>query len=332
MRLERQIAELKGLESESGKALGAREKKQLEEAERDLARVKKARETVGAPTAAAGGGRGGRTGGGGQRGGGGGGGDVLGKRRRESTWGRERSEPDESLSDTDESVRRIPMPRDTPPPIPRRRPVQQQYHRHHHQQQQHLTGNSNDNSSLTNANLEPLGHNSTRRLLPHHPHDDDDDDHPFPSSSENTNSNNKPESIPKTVYESKPVVRDLRKEAVQKFVPVAVQRKLDASRGGEGGRLLEEEEMSQLEKGGYGVGGVISGWRMKGEAEKEDGGTAEQNKKGQDERAERRRREEEVKRLREEEERFEQELAMEEGEEGKFDRAVTVEEVQDEGQ
>lgn len=300
MRLERQIAELKGLEREKG--LGGRERKQLEDAERDLARVKKARETVGGtptgnPTAGGAGRRRGEM-------------VVLGKRRRG-----ESREPESSES-TDESVRGIPMPRDTPPPPPRH---------HHHPQPQQPFNEDKPPSATKNANFEPLGHHSTRLHPPHH----DDDDH-----------NNKPDPIiipipsSKTVYESKPVVRDLRKEAVQKFVPVAVQRKLDASRGGGGGgkgagRLLEEEEISQLEKGGYGVGGVISGWRMEGEVEKEDGGTTEQYSRGQHERVERRRREEEVRRLREEEERFEQELAMEEG---KFDRAVTMEEVQDEHQ
>lgn len=305
MRLERQIAELKGLEGESGKPLGAREKKQLEDAERDLARVKKARETVGAAGGGRGGGRSGGVGGrDGERGGGGGGGG-LGKRRRDSTWA-------EESEDTDESVRRIPMPRDTPPPIPR--PVRN----HNHNLPVPTTTSSNNNndkpssSSLTNANLEPLGQ-STRVIPQPHPHSH--------SPSPSTETNNKPV-LPKTVYESKPVVRDLRKEAVEKFVPVAVQRKLDARRG-EGGRLLEEEEMSRLEEEGYGVGGR----RMKDEVEKEegkgnvsmeDGGMADENKMGQDERGERNLRDEEVRRwseedarrLREEEERFERELAM----------------------
>lgn len=310
VRLERQIAELKGLEREKG--LGGRERKQLEDAERDLARVKKARETVGTPTAPTGTPTGTPTAGAGRRRG-----EmvVLGKRRRR-----------ESSESTDESVRGIPMPRDTPPPPPRHH---QPHHQPQPQPQQPFNEDNNLPSATNNANFEPLGHHSTR-LHPPPPHHDDDD-----------HNNNKPDPIiiipipsSKSVYESKPVVRDLRKEAVQKFVPVAVQRKLDASRGGGGGgkgagRLLEEEEISQLEKGGYGVGGVISGWRMEGEVEKEDGGTTEQYPRGQHERVERRRREEEVRRLREEEERFEQELAMEEG---KSDRAVTMEEVQDEHQ
>lgn len=258
MRLERQIAELQALEAESGKPLGARERTQLEDAQRDLARVKKARETVGAPPRAAAttgeGGRGGR-----------GRGDGLGKRRRGSTRARESEESEE---ETDDSVRRIPMPRDTPPPIPRP---------------------ARPRSSLTNANREPLGRSARLPAPPVH--------------DETTTHDRKPAAPPQTVYESKPVVRDLRKEAVEKFVPVAVQRKLDARRG-EGGRLLEEEEMSRLEKEGYG------GRKMKGEVDEKEKGSSG-NQMGQDEREERRRREAEMSRLREEEERFERELALE---------------------
>lgn len=95
--------------------------------------------------------------------------------------------------------------------------------------------------------------------------------------------------------------------------------------------------MSRLEKEGYGVGGGGGGRRMKGEIdEKGEGnigtkhsGTADEGRQiGQDEREERRRREEETSRLREEEERFERELALED--EGKLDRTVMMEEVQDE--
>lgn len=308
MRLERQIAELKALETDSGKPLAAREKKQLEDAERDLARVNKARETVRTPISAVGG-RGGRTGarevrdGESRRGGGGG----LEKRTREHTWARESEESE----DTDESVRRIPMPRDTPPPIPR--PVQ------HHRNQPPIPI-TNDKSSLTSANLEPLGEST--RVYPH-----------LHSSS---SYENKSKPGPKTVYESKPIVRDLRKEAVEKFVPVVVQRKLD-SRRGEGGRLLEEEEMSRLEKEGYSARGAIGGERRKAEVKEDeaeatvgmkDVGTADKNKKEQDKWGEKRWMDEEVKRLREEEERFERELALED--EGRFDRAVTMEEIQDE--
>lgn len=51
-----------------------------------------------------------------------------------------------------------------------------------------------------------------------------------------------------TVYEAKPVMRDLRQEAVSAFVPAAVQRKLNKGRG-QGG-LTEPEEADRLEKEG----------------------------------------------------------------------------------
>ncbi|PWY83466.1 hypothetical protein BO70DRAFT_26664 [Aspergillus heteromorphus CBS 117.55] len=124
-RIQRQITDLKSLE-ESGQQLRPRDKQLLEALERDLRAVHKAREALGdkAPkfdTRA----------GGGQyqnqnqhgRGRGGDGGAVLGKRRREGGFGGGRrfgqDEDGESSDETDEEVRRIPMPRDTPPPIPR---------------------------------------------------------------------------------------------------------------------------------------------------------------------------------------------------------------------
>ncbi|KAK4154838.1 WW domain binding protein 11-domain-containing protein [Chaetomidium leptoderma] len=53
----------------------------------------------------------------------------------------------------------------------------------------------------------------------------------------------------KTVYEAKPVVRDLQKEAVSAFMPSAVRTKIEKGKG-QGG-LLEPEEADQLEKEGY---------------------------------------------------------------------------------
>ena len=64
-----------------------------------------------------------------------------------------------------------------------------------------------------------------------------------------------PAPIAQTVYQSKAAVRDLRKEAVSKFVPTAVKQKLEAAKGGVGGKLLEEEELERLEKTGY-MGGT----------------------------------------------------------------------------
>lgn len=53
----------------------------------------------------------------------------------------------------------------------------------------------------------------------------------------------------KTVYEAKPIIRDLRKEAVSAFVPSSVQMKMNKGKGKAG--LIEPEEADRLEKEGY---------------------------------------------------------------------------------
>lgn len=198
-RIQRQINDLKSME-ESGQQLRPRDKEVLEALERDLRAVLKAREALGdkAPKF----GTDGRDGPHGPRREGGD--HVLGKRRRDNAFGRHQDASDES--ETDDDVRRIPMPRDTPPPIPR------EYHR-----------------------------------KPGPPHTEDSErrgPHALPS---------KPPGVEaKTVYEAKPEIRDLRKEAVSKFVPAVVRMKQDAIKGT--GKLLEPEEMDKLEKAGYTAG------------------------------------------------------------------------------
>ena len=146
----------------------------------------------------------------------------LGKRTRDH----ERRHESEESEETDEEVRRIPWPKDTPPPIPRPR-----------QQQKPSHG--------SNANAEPLGsqrfpgrdvnqEDSTQELKP---------DTRLPS---------RPPQATRTTYESKPQVRDLRKEATTRFLPQAVKRKVDATKG-VGGKLLEEEDLQKLEGQGYGA-------------------------------------------------------------------------------
>ena len=181
----------------------------LEELERDVGRVRKAREEVGVQS--------------------GGGGVLLGKRGRGEGGGRARErekrerEREVEESSTDESVRQIPMPRDTPPPLPR---VWR-------------------GCRAGNANAEPLGRGREGRVVGGGGEvaggagagvGDAEARTPQPSQ---------------VVYEAKPAVRDLRREAVQRFVPGAVARKLGAKRG-EGSRLLEEEEVERLEREGYG--------------------------------------------------------------------------------
>jgi len=118
--LQRKIDSLKQLEQEGD--LRPHDRQELSKLEKELAAVKKAREALGDKAPQFGrysgsGSRGGHTAGdrGGRgRGRGGGGGGVLGKRRRDGQV------VEESSSDTDDDVGDIPMPRDTPPPIPRR--------------------------------------------------------------------------------------------------------------------------------------------------------------------------------------------------------------------
>lgn len=206
-RIQRQINDLKAIE-ESGQPLRPREKQILEELERDLKAVQKAREALGekAPQFAR---------------------EhhhqqydnrqnVLGKRRREDggrpqQW---RHDQESDGSDTDESVRNIPMPRDTPPPIP------------------HEFRRRGFHPTTTTTTAE--GEQGPRQP------------HALPAKPEATAA---AAAAAKTVYESAPVIRDLRQEAVSKFVPAAVRKQQDAIRGQ--GRLVEPEEMDRLEKAGY---------------------------------------------------------------------------------
>ncbi|KAI4092879.1 MAG: hypothetical protein LQ344_003244 [Seirophora lacunosa] len=302
-RLERQIADLKQSISGDGDGLKGRDKKQLEELERQLGAVRRAREKVGGRVT------GGEGGGGGGRGGGA---SVLGKRGRGKEEGgyerrrARREEEEEGLSaaseETDESVRAIPMPRDTPPPVPfpRRHHTSSSAQRRHQQdgsRADHHAGRTGDN-----ANLEPLGEGRVVHALPQKP----------PEAGVRA--------AAKTTYEAKPVVRDLRKEAVRAFMPAVVARKVGAARGegGAGGRLLEEEEVEKLEREGYTVGGGGQEWKSRegregARGEGEGVGTVdaapvvvemEKGKTGVGD--------EQQRRLQEEEERFSREVRMEE--------------------
>ncbi|KAL8942115.1 MAG: hypothetical protein Q9216_001840 [Gyalolechia sp. 2 TL-2023] len=272
-RLERQISDLKT--ASNGGDLNARDKKQLVDLERQLTAVRKAREKVGdkAPTF-----------GGGDRGARGRGrGGVLGKRSRgrDSHAGSRRDET--SGSETDESVRNIPMPRDTPPPIPashRRGPRDSTA-------SMHENGNG---SGKGNANMTPLGEGRER-----HPH-------ALPQKPE-------PVAVAKTMYEAKPVVRDLRKEAVKAFMPAVVARKVQAVKGEgmAGGRLLEEEEVEKLEREGYGTGPSRNGDGVGGKGREmvvDATPKVVETGKGKE-------RQERSRQLEEEEERFSREVRME---------------------
>jgi len=191
-RIQRQIDDLKALEA--GGDIKPREKAILADLERDLKAIRKAKESLGEKlpqqtsrplhsrdtrddTQG-----------------------VLGKRRHDGQRKSDnRREP--SGSDTDESVRNIPWPRDTPPPIPRE-------FRHN-----------------KNSNMTPLGEGRS---------------YPLPA---------KPVEQ-KTTYESAPQIRDLKREAISRFVPNVVKRKQDAVKGASG-QLLEPEELDRLESEGY---------------------------------------------------------------------------------
>ena len=252
-RIQRQIEELKQLEGSGD--IKQREKDILADLQRDLKAVKKAKEALGQKlpdTGTAAGRSGGRVGDGGR------GGSVLGKRQhngdRKQSWRR-----DGSGSDTDESVRRIPMPEDTPPPVPRE-------HRRY-----------------------------------------------FNKKSEDVRQ--PPVVEQKTTYSSAPQVRDLKKEAVNKFVPNVVRKKQEAA-SGKGG-LMEPEDMDRLEAEGYYTTNQ-DGSRAEGEEPKSDV------------------LDEEAKRLAAEEARFEREMAMVDTDDGGTEeverrtRNVQMEEVDDE--
>ena len=247
-RLQRQIDDLKALEASGD--IKAREKAILEELERDIKAVRKAREALGekAPQ------YGNR-----QPPPRDGGDSVLGKRRHDGERKPFHARRQSSGSDTDDSVRRIPMPDDTPPPIPRE-------HRRY-----------------------------------------------FNKDSDQQSTQPAPAMAPKTTYSAAPQIRDLKKEAVSKFVPAVVRQKQAAARGT--GGLVEPEEMDRLEAAGY---------------IRTDHDPAVESVAGKAADTD------EARRLAEEEASFQRELAMEdvplepEPAQTKGPRAVEIEEVEDE--
>jgi hypothetical protein len=224
-RLQKQLDDLKAIESSGGK-LTTHEQKIAEELERDLKAVRKAREALGdkAPSFESGS-RGGRDGDRGGRGGGRGG-AVLGKRRRDG----DEMESDES--DVPEDVKSIPMPRDTPPPIPRE--VMDRWYQARRERSGY--GGDRRDGQGTSANNMPLGGPSRVRQGSE-------------SGENNTGVPQKPLVEAKTVYEAAPAIRDLRKEAVNAFVPAAVRLKMEKAKGK--GGLVEPEEADKLEREGY---------------------------------------------------------------------------------
>lgn len=112
------------------------------------------------------------------------------------------------------------MPRDTPPPIPRE--VLDEWFAKRRAKR------------AANANHEPVGEGRG------HQHEQEDQKTEKPKA---------PVVEVKTVYEAKPMVRDLKKEAVSAFVPTNVLLKLEKGKGK--GGLMEPEEADELERAGY---------------------------------------------------------------------------------
>ncbi|KAI9729500.1 MAG: hypothetical protein M1818_008500 [Claussenomyces sp. TS43310] len=221
-RSQKQLDDLKAIETSGGK-LTSHERKMLEELERDVKAVRKAREALGdrAPPLKSGFG-GGRDGAGGR------GGGVLGKRRRD--W--DDGESDES--DVPEDVKAIPMPRDTPPPIPRE--IMDRWHKS--RRERYGGGAGERGGQGTSANITPLGGPDRRGVV-----------QTSGTGSGSDSAMVTPVVEAKTVYEAGPAIRDLRKEAVSAFVPAAVRMKMEKMKGV--GGLVEPEEADRLEKEGY---------------------------------------------------------------------------------
>lgn len=119
------------------------------------------------------------------------------------------------------------MPRDTPPPIPK--DILDKWY----QKQRKRLGQDIVRTGI-DANRIPLG--STKQVS-------GGIDQNFKKATATTTTIKA-----QTVYEAKPVIRNLRKEAVA-FVPTAVKAKLDKSKGVRG--LIEPQEAEKLEKEGY---------------------------------------------------------------------------------
>jgi len=124
------------------------------------------------------------------------------------------------------------MPRDTPPPISKE--VLDKWY----QARRERMGRDRDSRGRgTNANMTPLGQNERRAA-----HLEGSPDKPVISSPQ------APKVEAKSTYEAKPIIRDLRKEAVA-FVPAAVRVKMEKGKGV--GGLMEPEEADRLEREGY---------------------------------------------------------------------------------
>ncbi|KAM3496423.1 hypothetical protein MY3957_000263 [Beauveria namnaoensis] len=197
--IQRQIDDLKKI-TEGGGKLSRHEEQVLEGLEKEFKSVKKARDALGdkAPVFGRAGNRDGEA----KRG-------VLGKRRRGSSGA---SSSDEDVPD---AVKSIPMPRDTPPPIPKE--ILDAWYAKRRAQR-------NAEQAARSGGVDKTDDKGDAKK-------------------------DKPAVESRTVYEAAPVTRNLQKEAVSAFMPSAVRSKLTKS-AGQGG-LMEPEEADALEKQGY---------------------------------------------------------------------------------
>lgn len=224
-RLQRQIDDLTALREASGGQLRPRDKQQLEQLERDVKAIRKAREAKGVPEGRTPSGRDGdrdkhRRQDGHPAGHGGRNANfsVLGKRRRGGEDNTEQgADGDSDGAETDPEVRAIPMPRDTPPPLPA--PARQR----------------RTDWGLGEAVDRPVEQERQQR-------------HELPA---------RPQAPAQTTYSAAPQTRNLVKEAAAAFVPAAVAARIKERKGGVGGKLLEEDEVRRLERGGYLPGGGV---------------------------------------------------------------------------
>lgn len=214
-RLQKQADDLRAQRDAQGGKLRPKDQQTLEQLERDVRLVRKARETQ------SNGSKGGfdsREGASREKKDGAynDGKGHLGKRRWGERDAHARNEPESEETETDEDVRDIPMPRDTSPPIPPR-----------HMQRKLRKGLVTEEEAFR-------GH----------------DRH----SGEKSRQKPKPAVEAKKVYSSAPQTRDLQKEATGKFVPAAVaaRKRADQSnaeaRAGKSDRLLEPEELDAMER------------------------------------------------------------------------------------
>ncbi len=229
-RLQKQLDDLKAITTNGGK-LTTHEQRVVEELEKEIKAVVKAREALGdkAPALGRGGGGFQDRDGGHNRGGG-----LLGKRGRD---GQRRD--NDSDSDVPDEVKDIPMPRDTPPPIPKEVLDKWYQARRDKWAAAHPGEEPRDRRGMAGqgANAMRLGANARYG-----------DRRDSSGADASAAAPQMPAVEVKTVYEAAPQLRDLRKEAVA-FVPSVVRQKIDKGKGK--GGLVEPEEADKLEKTGY---------------------------------------------------------------------------------